>query len=306
MTEFDVVVVGAGVAGLTAALTAGRYGIRTAVVDRLGAGGQIVNAERIENLPGLPQGVAGFELGPLLQEQAEMAGASFLLDSVEAVAPDGGAFIVRGADDSLRAAAVILAMGSEPKRLGIPGEEEFRGRGVSHCATCDGPLFAGKTVAVIGGGDAALDEALVLAEHAAAVTVYLRAAAPRAQAVLRERVSRVANLSIAAGTVIEAITGTDAVTGVRLRELAGGGAREVAVEGVFAYIGTRPETTLLGGLVDLDPAGHIVTDVLMRTSRAGLFAAGDVRQHSVAQLAAVAGDGATAAVSAFRHLRGAR
>jgi thioredoxin reductase (NADPH) len=301
MQEFDVVVVGAGVAGLTAAMTAGRFGLRTAVVDRLGAGGQIANAERIENLPGQPGGVAGYELGPLLQEQAEAAGATFLLDSVEAVEADGAAWVVRGAEDSLTAPTVIFAMGSQPRMLGIVGEEEFRGRGVSHCATCDGPLFAGKAVCVVGGGDAAFDEALVLAQHAARVTVYLRGVAPRAQAVLRERAAAAGNLAVVGGAVIEAIIGGDGVSGVRVRR--GETAEEVPVEGVFVYVGSEPESAFLRGVVDLDAAGHVVADVLMRTSRRGLFAAGDIRQHSVAQLAAVAGDGATAAVSAFRHLR---
>ncbi|HVV92804.1 MAG TPA: FAD-dependent oxidoreductase [Hyphomicrobiales bacterium] len=304
MQEFDLVIVGAGVAGLTAATTAGRFGLRTAVVDRLGAGGQIVNAERIENLPGLAEGIGGFELGPLLQEQAEAAGAAFLLDDIEAIEADGAAWVVRGTEDSLKAPAVILATGSQPRTLGVPGEEEFRGRGVSHCATCDGPLFAGKTVAVVGGGDAALDEAAVLAAHAATVTVYLRAEAPRAQAILRQQAGERANLTLVGGATVEAITGGDGVAAIRVRR--DGAVQEVPVEGVFVYIGTEPETGFLRGVVDLDPAGHVATDILMRTSRPGLFAAGDVRQHSVALLPAVAGDGATAAISAFRHLRGGR
>src|SRR5262249_21734131 len=154
--DFDVVVVGAGVAGLTAAMFAARYGLAVAVVERLGAGGQISTAERIENFPGFAQGLGGHELGPLLHEQAEAAGAEFLLDTVEALEPSGEQRIVRGASESLRAPVVIIAAGSALRPLGVPGEEKFLGRGVSHCASCDSVFFAGARVCVVGGGDSAL------------------------------------------------------------------------------------------------------------------------------------------------------
>ena len=303
MQDFDLVIVGAGVAGLTAAMFAARHGLRVVVVERMGAGGQIVNAESIENFPGYPRGIAGHELGPLLHEQAETAGAEVRLDSIEAIELAGAHRIVRGAADALRARAVIIAAGSAPRALGIPGEEQFRGRGVSHCASCDGPLLAGQEVCVIGGGDSALDEALVLARHAARVSVFHRDARLTAQQALLDKAAATGRIALGLETSVEEILGEDAVCGVRLRALRTGTSRVQNVKGVFIQVGLEPNTAFLRGMLKLDASGHIQTDTLMRTSVEGIFAAGDIRSDSVAQLAAAAGDGATAAISAFRHLR---
>jgi thioredoxin reductase (NADPH) len=302
MRDFDLVIVGAGVAGLTAAMMGGRYGLRVAVVDRLGVGGQIINAERVENFPGFPQGIAGHELGPLLHEQAEAAGAEFTLDSVEAIEIAGEQRIVRGAAESLRAPAIIIAAGSGLRRLGVPGEARFMGKGVSHCASCDAPFFAGREVCVVGGGDSALDEALVLAGHAAPVTLFQRGPSFDAQRKLVDKAVATPNIEITFATAVEEIIGEDTVSAVRLRDLAGGSDRVHNVSGVFIYVGLEPNTAFLRDLVTLDPTGHIETDLMMRTSLAGVFAAGDIRRNSVAQLAAAAGDGATAAIAAFRYL----
>jgi thioredoxin reductase (NADPH) len=302
MQDIDVVIVGAGVAGLTAAMVAGRHGVKVAVVDRFGVGGQVSTAERIENFPGFPQGIAGHELGPLLHEQAEAAGAEFMLDTIESIAPEGGRFLVRGAD-TLQARAVIVAAGSAPRSLGIPGEELFLGKGVSHCASCDGPFFKGEEVVVVGGGDSGLDEALVLAAHAARVTVVHRGTNLRAQQSVVARALADPTVAILLDTVVEEIVGGDAVSGVRLRDQRSGEARLQPVKGVFVHVGLEPNTIFLQGLVALDGAGHIETDAMMRTSRPGLFAAGDIRKGSVALIAAVAGDGATAAVAAVRYLQ---
>lgn len=302
MQDFDLVIVGAGVAGLTAAMVAGRHGLKVVVVDQIGVGGQIGNAERIENFSGLPQGIAGHELGPLLHEQAEAAGAEFMLDTIASIEP-GDPHIVRGAADALRAPAVIVAAGSSLRPLGIAGEERLRGHGVSHCASCDGPFFKGQEVGVVGGGDAALDEALVLAEHAARVTIFHRGPTLRAQQALVERAGANARIATALSTVVEEIMGDDAVSAVRLRDLASGSTRSHSLKAVFIYVGLEPNTAFLRGTVALDPAGHIETDIMMRSSVAGIFAAGDIRKGSVAQLAAVAGDGATAAIAAVRYLK---
>jgi thioredoxin reductase (NADPH) len=303
MRDFDLVIIGAGVAGLTAAMFAGRYGLKLAVVEQLGAGGQISNAERIENLPGFPQGVGGHELGPLLHEQAEAAGAEFVLDTVQGLEMCGKHRVVRCAGESLRARAVIVAAGSSLRSLGIPGEEKLLGRGVSHCASCDGAFFAGREVCVVGGGDSALDEALVLAEHAARVTVIHRGERLDAQQALQDKIAANSKVEIVLRTVVEEIVGGDAVSAIRLRELASGDTRLQEVKGVFVYVGLEPNTAFLHEILKLDAAGHIETDINMRTSLAGVFAAGDIRRHSVAQLAAAAGDGATAVISAFRYLR---
>jgi thioredoxin reductase (NADPH) len=300
MQDVDLVIVGAGVAGLTAAMVAARHGLKVVVVDQIGVGGRISTAERVENFPAFPQGLAGHELGPLLHEQAEGAGASFMLDTITAIEP-GERHIARGAAETLRAGAIVIATGSSPRSLGIAGEERLTGRGVSHCASCDGPFFRGQEVGVVGGGDAALDEALVLAEHAARVTVFHRGPALRAQRTLVERASR--KVSVVLNTMVEEILGQEAVAGVRLREVTSGATRTQTLNALFIYVGAEPNTAFLRGVLALDPMGHIETDVMMRTSVAGIFAAGDIRKSSVAQLAAVAGDGATAAVAAFRHLK---
>ena len=304
MREVDLVIVGAGVAGLTAAIFAGRYGKKPVVVDQTGVGGQIGNVERILNWPGFPDGIGGHELGPLLHQQAEAAGAETTLDTVAAIEPAGGHFIVHGASEDLRARAVIVAAGSALRPLGIPGEEKFRGKGVSHCASCDGALFAGRPVCVVGGGDSALDEALVLAAHAARVTLFHRGPRPDAQQRLREQVAACDKIEVVSDTAVEEILGDDSVTGLRL--LTAGGTRVHKTAGVFVYVGLEPNTTFLRGLLALDPTGHIETDLNMRTSVDGIFAAGDIRKSSVALLAATAGDGATAAIAAVRYLDSSR
>jgi thioredoxin reductase (NADPH) len=300
MREIDLVVVGAGVAGLTAAMFAARYGLAVVVVDQIGVGGQIINAERIENFPGFPNALGGHELGPLLHEQAEAAGAEFMLDTVEGIEPGETHHIVRGATEGLRARAVIIAAGSALRPLGIAGEEKLVGRGVSHCAACDGAFFKGHEVCVVGGGDSALDEALLLTEHASRVTIFHRGERLDAQKALRDKAH--GKVEIALNTTVEEIVGDEAVTGVRVREQKTGTTRLQPVKGVFVYVGLNPNTAFLRGAVALDAAGHIETDINMRTSVAGIFAAGDIRKHSVAQLAAAAGDGATAAISAFRYI----
>jgi thioredoxin reductase (NADPH) len=304
MNHVDVAIVGAGVAGLTAAMVASRHGLKVTAFDQMGVGGQISNVEHILNWPGFPDGIAGHELGPLLHQQAEAAGADVMLGTVEAIEPIAQHFIVRGAGEALQARAVIIAAGSGLRSLGVPGEEKFRGKGVSHCASCDGALFAGRNVCVIGGGDSALDEALVLAQHATRVTLYHRGNALDAQQALRQRVAACAKIEVVPDSVVEEILGGDTVTGVRLR--AAGAARVHETAGVFVYVGLEPNTLFLRGLVKLDANGHIETDLNMRTSVAGIFAAGDIRKSSVALLASAAGDGATAAVSAFRYLDGSR
>jgi thioredoxin reductase (NADPH) len=302
MRDFDLIVIGAGVAGLTAALHAARYGLSTGVIDRTGVGGQIAAAEQIENFPGFPESMSGAALGPLLHEQAEAAGTEFLLDTVEGIASTANSYAVSCAAETLRAKTLIIAAGSSLRSLGIAGEQEFLGRGVSHCASCDGHFFARQDVCVIGGGDSAFDEALVLAEHASRVAVIHRGTAPDAQQALVAKAVKNDKIEIVYDTVVEAIVGDGTVSGVLLQTKGATPALR-ALKGVFVYVGLEPNTAFLHGVVALDGSGHIETDIMMRTSAAGIFAAGDIRKHSVALLAAAAGDGATAAVAAFRYLK---
>jgi len=329
----DLAIVGAGLAGLTAALTAAELGLETVVVERMASGGQVLNVEAVGNFPGFPRGIAGYELGPLVQEQAEAAGAQFVMDSVLALARQGDQWEVACADRTLAARTVVLAAGSAFRELGVPGEAALLGRGVSHCASCDGPLFAGKDVCVVGGGDSALDEAAVLAEHAARVWVLLRAAQPRARAAAQKRLAGLTNVTLLPGCEVLEILGTGnspspraagepttgaaaaeqepsttppaaesrTVRAVRLRT-AGEGTRELPVAGVFVFTGLAPSTAFLEGCVELDGGGHVVVDATLQTSLPGAFAAGDIRQGSVSLLSAAAGDGAIAAVMASRWL----
>jgi thioredoxin reductase (NADPH) len=292
MQEADVVIIGAGVAGLTAAMTAAGCGLRTLVVERLAPGGQIANAETIRNFPGFPDGVAGYELFPMLQQQAEDAGAAFQLDTVLAIRDGDRGYIITCENQSISAISVILAAGSTLKHLGVEGEEAFRGRGVSHCAACDGPLFKGQPTIVVGGGDSAFDEALVLAQFASEVTLVHRGPHPAARAATARLVEATANITLLPDAEIAAIIGDDKVAGVQVRS--GGRLELKPCRGVFVYVGLAPATGFLQDFVDLDADGRIVTDLMLRTSRPGVFAAGDIRAQSSGQLASIAGDGATA------------
>lgn len=302
MQQFDVVVIGAGVAGLTAAAAAARRGLNVVLVESTGAGGQVMNVEHIENFPGFPQELSGYDLGPLLQEQAEAAGAGFLLDRIDKLEVSGAGFILTGGEGQLRASTVVIASGSSKRRLGVDGEERLQGRGVSHCAACDGPLFRKLEVIVVGGGDSAFDEALVLAKHASQVTIVCRGAAPRAQQYLLDRVAAAANVALVTGTEVAQILGDTVVTGVELRDVHSGAVRVEKADGVFVYVGLVPHTQFLAGVLRLAQDGHIETDMALATSLDGVFAAGDVRAGSAAQLAASAGDGSTAALSAYRYI----
>ena len=265
MQDCDVAVIGAGVAGLTAAIYTARYGLKTVVVDQSGVGGQIINAEKIENFPGFPQGISGIELGPALQEQAEAAGAEFMLDMAERIELVGAARIVHCASDALRARAVIVAAGSALRPLGIPGEERLKGMGVSHCASCDGPLFRGQAVCVIGGGDSAVDEALTLAPHASRVTIVHRGETLSAQQALQTRLAETKNIEVLLNAAVEEIEGGNAVTGLKLKDTKTGEARMLETKGVFVFVGLEPNTAFLCDVLKLDAAGHIDTDMLMRT-----------------------------------------
>ena len=303
-TDCDVLIVGGGLAGMTAGIYAARYGMKTVIVERLMGGAQIINVDNIENFPGFPQGISGAELGPVVQEQALNAGVDFLMAEADSVARDGDFLAVTTDAGERRAKAVIIAAGSTLRQLGIPGEEELFGRGVSHCATCDGPLFSGQAVGVVGGGDSAADEALTLAEYAGKVTLFLRGSEFRAQQVLQDRLQASEKIEVLPNTAVERVLGEDVVSGVAVRNLDADRESLVELSGLFIYVGLEPGSAMVKELVNLDNSGHIPVDLSMATSVEGLFAAGDIRQNSSSQLVSAAGDGATAAIAAFQYVKG--
>lgn len=299
---YDVVVIGGGLAGLTAGLFAARYGHSTLVLEAVVPGGHLVNVEKIEDFPGHPEGVAGYDLCPTVQEQAESQGAQFQLAEVTGMEPDGRRWRVVTGEGSHRAKAVVVAAGSRPRALGVPGEARLQGRGVSHCATCDGPFFAGRIVGVAGGDNHALQEALTLAGHAAGVIILNEAPAFSGQETYRRRVAAEPKIEARHRVAVEEVLGDSALRGVRLRDVASGGESKVELAGLFVYAGLEPNTAFLDGRLRLAPDGRLPTDAWMRTELPGVFAAGDVRQDAAGHAITSAGDGATAAVAAHRYI----
>jgi thioredoxin reductase (NADPH) len=303
---YDVVIIGGGVAGLTAGMYASRAGLKTTVLERMMTGGQVINAEKIENFPGFPEGITGFELGPKLQEQASEAGAEIKLSEVTGLKPNDPGWIVETYDGDIETKAVIIAGGSTLRKLGVPGEEALHGAGVSYCATCDGGFFMDQVVAVVGGGDSALDEVMTLTEYASKVIVFVKDEKFAGQKVLQDRVLSNPKVEIRWETSVDAIHGEDdgEVNGVSITDLTSGETSRVDLQGVFIYVGLEPNSDYLSSVVELDAGGHIPTDIRMQTPTSGLFAAGDIRQHSAAQLVTSTGDGATAAIAAHRYIEG--
>jgi thioredoxin reductase (NADPH) len=266
-------------------------------------GGHLMNIEKIEDFPGFPDGVAGYELCPNLQSQAANYGAEFQRAEVLRLEAQENFWSVVTEDETHRAKAVIVATGSTLKHLNVPGEERLMGRGVSHCASCDGPLYQRKTVGVVGSGDSALQEALTLTNYAEKVLLFNQGEAFTAQQTYQQRVSANGKISARHQTVVEEVVGDDVVTGVRVRDLKSVEVSPVELAGLFVFVGLQPNTALLRGLVALSESGHVPTDVSMKTERAGLYAAGDIRENSARQAITSAGDGATAAIAAHRYIK---
>jgi thioredoxin reductase (NADPH) len=294
------VVAGGGIAGLTAGMVAAQLSRKTLVLTGDVLGGQLLSIEKVEGFPGHPDGIPGYDLLPMAQEQAGAAGAEFAASTMQTLAPAGDGWLAVTSDGELSARAVIVATGASLKSLGVPGEARLTGKGVSHCATCDGPLLRNRTVAVVGGGDSAMQEALTLAQFAARVIILNRGPALTGQATYRERVASQRNIEVRHSAAVEDILGDAAVTGLRL--VTGGNTTDLAVEAVFVYIGLMPNSEFLGDLTALDPSGRIITDTWMRTGIRGLCAAGTVRSGSAGRAVASAGDGASAALAADRYL----
>lgn len=297
MDECDIAIVGAGVAGLAAAAQAAREGWSTLCIERLAPGGQILNAEAIANFPAQDEPLAGWDAAPRLQDEAEAAGAVLALDEVSAIAPHAGGYTLETGAGPVRARAVIVATGATHRRLDAPGAADFEGRGVSHCASCDGPLYRGKRVVVVGGGDTAFDEAATLARHASHVSIVVRGE-PRAQPHLVAHALASSNVTLLTGAQVGEIVGEAGVTGVRLEGEAAG-PRLLACEGVFVAIGSTPNSALAQRLARLDADQRIVAE----EAAPGLFAAGEVRAGCRALIPDLMADGEAAARAAGAYLK---
>jgi thioredoxin reductase (NADPH) len=301
---FDLVIVGAGPAGLTAGIYASRGRLKTLILERNMAGGQIALTELVENYPGFPEGISGFDLSQKMKTQAEQFGAEVReIEGVTAIGPDAdGRLAVTTDRDTIHTRSVILAPGVEPRRSGVPGEAEFIGRGVSWCATCDGALYRGRTVAVVGGGDSAVEEGMFLTKFAEKVYLVHRRDQLRAAQIAQERCFDNTKMELVWDSVPRRIDGNDMVEALEVENVKTGEQRSLPVNGVFIYIGQDPNTAWLAGLVDLDEHGYIVTDDLQRTSMAGVFACGDATVGPLKQIARAVGDGALAAVQAEKYI----
>lgn len=305
--KYDLVIVGGGPAGLSAAIYAQRSLLGTVVIERSAVGGQIVLTSEVDNYPGVPHADA-FSLADAMRDQAVDLGAQIVSEAVESIERDEASrrYFVRGSERVYEAASVIVAAGAQPRHVGFDGEERFTGRGVSYCATCDGMFYRGKHVFVIGGGNSAAEEALFLARLASKVTVVVRKDHMRAQAALVQALEENETIELRLLTSIVSVDGEELVSSVTLRDNATG---ETHVEtfgegsvGVFVLVGRVPETGLLHGLCELDAAGYAVTDERMATCTPGLFVAGDSRSKPLRQIVTAAADGAVAATSAAAYL----
>lgn len=302
MSVYDLIVIGGGPAGLTAGLYATRARLKTLLIEKLFLGGQAASTYLVENYPGFPDGILGPDLTQAMEKQAKRFGLEVINGEVKYINPQEKLWEVGGDEQNFLAKAIIIASGVESVKLGIPGEEELRGRGVSYCATCDGPFFKDQEVGVIGGGDSAVDEAIYLTRFAQKVYIIHRRDNLRATKILQERALQNKKITILWDTVATKILGQERVEGLELKNVKTQERRLLPVKGVFFYVGLRPMTNFLKDLIKLDERGYIITDENMATSVPGIFAAGDVRQKLLRQVATAVGDGATAAFAVERYL----
>lgn len=301
---YDVIIIGGGPAGLSAGIYTARSRLKSLLIEKEIIGGKIVNAGLVENYPGFPEGINGYELTQLMHQQATRFGLKTLTAEVTGLKLSKKQKIVTTNEGDFTTKTIIIASGSKEQTLGVPGEQEFTGRGVSYCATCDAALFVGLPVAVLGGGNAAVYEALQLAKFASSVILVHRRQELRATRIVQEQAFAEPKIRFLWNTVVESIDGEDTVKGLKLRNVLTGEKSSLEVAGVFVAVGFKPNTDYLKELLPLDEAGYIITNEKMETSIPGVLAAGDVRSNSIRQVVSAAGDGATAAIYAERYLTG--
>ncbi len=302
MMKYDVIIIGAGPAGLSAAIYSARSGLKTAVFERGLIGGQINVTEEVENYPGFPEPLSGYELTDRMHHQAEHFGTEFKDEEVTALGMEGLCKIVETTDNKYRARAVIFCTGAYPRRLNVPGEEKFTGRGVSYCATCDGALYRDKVVAVIGGGDSAIEEGIFLTHFAKKVVVIHRRDELRAQKIIQERAFKNPKMEFVWNSVVQEIRGENKVQALEVFNRKTNTPSIIPVDGVFIYVGILPNNKLMESRVDLDSAGFAITDDFMHTNVPGVYAAGDIRKKVLRQVVTATSDGAIAGWSAEKWI----
>lgn len=299
--DYDTIIIGGGPAGYAAGIYAARSGLKTLLVEGAATVSQITITDLIENYPGIPDGINGFDLMQLFKKQALNFGLAIIASDVQSIKKNTDVPIiwdVAAGDQSYKALSLIAATGAQWNKLGVPGEEEFAGKGVSYCATCDGPFYRNKDVVVVGGGDTAIQEALFLTHFARKVTVIHRRDRLRAAAILQKRAFAEKKIEFVWKAKLAEVAGTEFVTGVKVADVESGKISTIDAEGVFIFVGRTPNTELFHNIINLDKGGYIITDDNMRTSAAGIFAAGDCRAKLFRQVITAAGDGATAIYSA--------
>jgi thioredoxin reductase (NADPH) len=304
LRQYDVIIIGGGPAGLSAGIYTARARLSSLLIERGAVGGQIINAELVENYPGFTEGVSGIDLTQAMHQQATRFGLETLVAEVTGIEVADKQKIVKTSQGDYSARAVIIASGSERQKLGIPGEAEYTGKGVSYCATCDGAFFRNRPVAVVGGGNAAITEALELTRFVSRITVIHRRNELRATKILQEKAFAEPKIEFLWDSVLEEITGGTFVERIGVRNVKTNQKSVLDVAGVFMAIGFRPNTGYLQGVVELDGLGTVVTNEKMETSVPGVLAAGDIRSSSIRQVIAAAGDGAVAAISAEKYISG--
>ncbi|MDR1206525.1 MAG: FAD-dependent oxidoreductase [Peptococcaceae bacterium] len=301
-TDYDVVIIGSGCAGLAAGIYTGRAGLSTAVMEKESMGGELMSRQLVENYPGFANGIMGPDLASAMLEQASNAGAEVKSGEVVEIKDKSGYKMIKTADETVTCKGIIIAAGSHPRKLQVPGEDEFANKGVFYCATCDGVKCAGKDVAVAGAGDSGLTEALYLERLGCKVTVLELMPQPKASKVLIDRIGANPNIEIKCGVRIESVAGDEWVTGIHLQDPDTGVKDYLTAGGIYVRIGLIPNTQFLQDILTLSPGGQIPVNEHMETAIPGIFAAGDVRLNSPAQMAAAVGDGVTAAMALGRYI----
>lgn len=302
---FDLIIIGGGPAGLAAGLYGSRAGLNTLILEKRSPGGQILVTELIENYPGFPEGISGLELAGKMEKQTRRFGLQIkTIEVVSLILQNNQKQIITESHEKLEGKTIIIATGASPAQLGVPGEEKLKGRGVSYCATCDGALFRDKEVAVVGGGDSAIEEAIFLTKFAGRVNVIHRRDKLRAVKALRDRALSNPKITFIWDSHLVKILGEEKVKSIVVRNKKTQKETTLPAEGVFLYVGTQPNTNFLPKTIKTDQQGYVLTNESLQTSVPGVFAAGDVRSKSLKQVVAAAGEGALAATSAYKYIEG--